>query len=140
MSDPIAVRVARRFLGDVADKHQLKILIDTVKNPMKGLLGGPDAKEAEHILRTKFKYTDAQIHKLKHASSEGSISRPTPSADGEALFHSIKPGSRVTIKTPQGQEFTGKAVMKGPYGWVLNMGGKHGRPGIASPENIVAVK
>lgn len=29
--------------------------------------------------------------------------------------------------------------MKGPYGWVLNMGGRHGTPGIASPENIVAV-
>lgn len=50
----------------VPDKHQLKILKDTVKNPMKGkFLGGPSAEEAEEILRTKFGYSDAQIKKLK---------------------------------------------------------------------------
>ena len=39
--------------------HQLKIAIDTVKNPLKGkFLGGPSAKEAEKTLRTKYKYTD----------------------------------------------------------------------------------
>lgn len=48
------------------DKHQLKILKDTVKNPAKGMfMGGPSAEEAEKILRTKFKFTDAQIKKLK---------------------------------------------------------------------------
>jgi len=52
----------------------------------------------------------------------------------------IKPGDRVTIVTPQGQERTGRAVMRGPHGWVLNMGGKHGRPAVASERNIVAVK
>jgi len=50
---------------DVANKHQKKICMDTVKNPAKGMLGGPSAKEAEKILRTKFKFTDAQIKKLK---------------------------------------------------------------------------
>jgi hypothetical protein len=50
----------------VPDKHQLKILKDTVKNPAKGMfMGGSSAKEAEEILRTKFKFTDAQIKKLK---------------------------------------------------------------------------
>lgn len=49
----------------VPDKHQKKIAIDTVKNPMKALLGGPSAEEAEEILRKKFKYSDAQIKKLK---------------------------------------------------------------------------
>ena len=49
----------------VPDKHQKKILIDTVKNPMKGMfLGGPNAEEAERILRTKFGYTDAKIKHL----------------------------------------------------------------------------
>lgn len=52
----------------VPDKHQEKILRDTVKNPMKGIfLGGPSAEEAEKILRTKFKYSDAQIKKLKNS-------------------------------------------------------------------------
>ena len=30
--------------------------------------------------------------------------------------------------------------MRGPAGWVLNMGGKHGTPAIASPDNITAVR
>jgi hypothetical protein len=46
--------------------HQHKIAVDTVKNPAKGLfLGGPNAQEAEEILRSKFKYTDDEIKKLK---------------------------------------------------------------------------
>lgn len=50
----------------VPDKHQLKILKDTVKNPAKGMfLGGPSAEEAEKILKQKFGYSDAQIKKLK---------------------------------------------------------------------------
>lgn len=48
-----------------ADKHQLKIMIDTVKNPNKGLLGGPDADEAKRILKQKFHYTDKQIADLE---------------------------------------------------------------------------
>jgi len=51
----------------------------------------------------------------------------------------IRAGDRVTILTPHGQEVTGKAVMRGPYGWVLNLGGAHGRPGIATEQNIVKV-
>ena len=50
-------------------------------------------------------------------------------------------GDRFTIRTPQGQEVSGKTVMKsdpkyGP-GWVLNLGGAHGRPGLANEKNIV---
>lgn len=65
------------------------------------------------------------------------------------LYGQIKPGSRVTVMLHSGTgrngpEFnlkkTGRAVMLGPAGWVLNMGGKHGTPAIASPENVVAVK
>jgi hypothetical protein len=55
---------------DVADSHQKKILINTVKNPNSYLLGGPNAKEAEKILRTKFKYTDSMIKKLKESFKE----------------------------------------------------------------------
>ena len=46
--------------------HQHKIAVDTVKNPMKGLiLGPPTAQQAEHTLRTLFCYTDSEIAKLK---------------------------------------------------------------------------
>ena len=53
----------------------------------------------------------------------------------------IKSGDRVVIKTPQGQTRKGKAVMYNPQynSWVLNMGGAHGTPGIASEKNIVTV-
>lgn len=49
-------------------------------------------------------------------------------------------GDRVTIRTPHGQLRSGKAVMMGPNGWVLNMGGPHGTPGIANENNIVKVE
>lgn len=50
----------------IPDKHQHKICVDNVKNPMKArILGGPSAEEAEHLLRTKFGYKDHQIKKLK---------------------------------------------------------------------------
>lgn len=63
------------------------------------------------------------------------------------LVDSIGPGDRVTILVPAGigrggQEWkqkTGRAVMRGPHGWVLNMGGAHGTPGIAGESNTVKV-
>ncbi len=55
------------------------------------------------------------------------------------LIDSIKPRSRVTIITPHGSKLTGKAVMKGPYGWVINLGGKYGTPAIATDDNTIAV-
>ncbi len=58
---------------------------------------------------------------------------------GPRLVDTIRPRDKVTILTPQGQERTGRAVMRGPYGWVLNMGGRHGTPGVATDENIVRV-
>ncbi len=51
----------------------------------------------------------------------------------------IRPGDRVTIVNRFGQQSTGRAVMKGPAGWVLNMGGAHGTPAIATEENIIKV-
>jgi hypothetical protein len=56
------------------------------------------------------------------------------------ILDAIRAGDRVTITNRFGQERTGRAVMRGPAGWVLNMGGPHGTPAIASDENIVKVK
>lgn len=56
------------------------------------------------------------------------------------LVDTIRAGCRVTIVDRFGKQRTGRAVMKGPHGWVLNMGGKHGTPGIASDANITNVK
>lgn len=56
------------------------------------------------------------------------------------LIDLIQTGDRVTIVTPQNQRYTGKAVMPSAHGgWVLNMGGKYGTPGIADENNIVKV-
>lgn len=53
----------------------------------------------------------------------------------------IKAGDRVTIKDRFGKEHTGKAVMPSSEGgWVLNMGGRHGTPGLASDSNVTKIK
>ena len=54
----------------VADAHQLRILKDTVRNPLKGqFLGGPSAEEAERTLRSKFRLTSEQIRKLRRENA-----------------------------------------------------------------------
>ena len=55
------------------------------------------------------------------------------------LVDSIRPGDRVTIVNRFGQQHTGRAVMRGPAGWVLNMGGPHGTPDIATDANTTKV-
>ena len=66
----------------------------------------------------------------------------------EAEFARIRHGDKVTILTPNGigregpewAERTGRAVMRSAHGgWVLNMGGPHGTPGIADLSNTVAI-
>ena len=58
------------------------------------------------------------------------------------LVDSIRPGDRVTILSQHGQKLTGRAVMpaKGGIGWVLNIGGRYGTPGIATDDNTILVK
>ncbi len=57
------------------------------------------------------------------------------------LLATIGHGDRVTIVDRFGQERTGKAVMRSTHGgWVLDMGGKHGTPGIADETNITKVR
>ena len=58
----------------------------------------------------------------------------------KTLVDYIRAGDKVTIVNRFGQQRTGRAVMRGPAGWVLNMGGPHGTPAIATDENIVRVK
>ena len=52
---------------NISDKHQLKILIDTVRNPNKWLLGGPNESQAVQILKTKFNYSDRKIKAIQEA-------------------------------------------------------------------------
>jgi len=62
---PRGVQAARKP-NSPGEKHQLKVLIDTVRNPMKGkFLGGPSAEDAEKTLRDTFGYSDAEIDRIK---------------------------------------------------------------------------
>ena len=74
---------------------------------------------------------------VAHAHPHRAPARATGTAHD--LYATITVGSRVTLRTPQGQERTGRAVMLGPAGWVLNIGGRHGTPGVVSATNLVAV-
>jgi hypothetical protein len=53
----------------------------------------------------------------------------------------LYPGDRVTIVDRLGKRATGTVVMKStnPGWYVLNMGGRHGTPGLATPKDIVKV-
>jgi hypothetical protein len=64
----------------------------------------------------------------------------TPIKGEVTLLDTISVGDRVTIVDRFGVERSGRAVMRGPAGWVLNMGGRHGTPGIATHENITRVR
>lgn len=56
------------------------------------------------------------------------------------LIDAVRAGDRVTIVNRFGQQHTGRAVMRCiAGGWVLNMGGRYGTPGIANDDNTVKV-
>jgi hypothetical protein len=59
-----------------------------------------------------------------------------------SAFHAIKAGSKVTIVDRFGKTRKGRAVMYNfqIHAWVLNMGGAHGTPGIATVTNTVKVQ
>ena len=48
----------------------------------------------------------------------------------DELFDEIQKGDTVYYETPQGQTHKGRAVMQGPAGWVINIGG--GRPQVVN--------
>jgi len=53
------------------------------------------------------------------------------------VYADIQAGDSIVFSTPHTAEMRGKAVMKGPYGWVVNAGGRHGVPKIVSEANFV---
>lgn len=70
--------------------------------------------------------------------------RPT----ARQLFNCIRRGDKVTYHAyagrgrdgPEYKEATGRAALKGPAGWVLDVGGRYGeRTAIVDEENLVAV-
>jgi hypothetical protein len=51
----------------------------------------------------------------------------------------IAAGDKVTYLDRFGVARTGRAVMRGPHGWVLNMGGAHGTPAVVSEDKVIRV-
>ena len=108
-----------------------------------------DSKLADFVSEV---YGEYQGDNVKEADGEN----PEPNAawgvtpeEGQRLIDMIGHGDRVTILRPAGRgrngqewaEATGKAVMHSSHGgWVLNMGGQHGTPGLADYGNVLAVK
>ena len=56
------------------------------------------------------------------------------------MFKDIQVGDTVYFSTPHSKELKGKAVMKGPIGWVVNMGGRHGMPGVVTERNFIKIR
>ena len=56
------------------------------------------------------------------------------------MFKEIQVGDTVYFSTPHSKELKGKAVMKGPIGWVVNMGGRHGTPGVVTEKNFIKIR
>ena len=56
------------------------------------------------------------------------------------MFKEIQVGDTVYFSTPHSKELKGKAVMKGPVGWVVNMGGRHGMPGMVTERNFIKIR
>jgi hypothetical protein len=69
-------------------------------------------------------------------------------SQGDAIIAQIRPGDRVTILVPAGMgrggqewaERSGRAVIVDQGHVALNMGGRHGTPGVATAQNVVSVR
>ena len=123
----------------VPDKHQHRIAVDTVKNPMKGMfLGGPNAAEAEATLRGKFGYNDADIAKLTGGSAP--VTPPGRPIGGSAVRGIADQPDTVTDKQAAASLAQGGAksgavpVHSGAGGWASSgaiprgMGSRGGGP------------
>jgi len=117
-------KLLRRHGIDAVDEAEVEKHLTEVQKALKALeRRRPSSRLAARI-------ADA----LLNASSALSSSR--------RLVDDIKAGSRVTIVGRDGRQMTGKAVMFNPKvdGWVLNMGGRYGKPAIATDDNVVSVR
>ena len=56
------------------------------------------------------------------------------------MFKEIQVGDTVYFSTPHSKELKGKAVMKGPHGWVINIGGRFGTPKVVNENNFIKMR
>ena len=102
---------------------------------------GPGASYAPKVMGTVSRLGEFAEDRFDQSFMKKMRKKLNEDAAESSEFDSITVGSRVTILTPQKQERSGRAVMRNREQdlWVLNMGGPHGRPGIADRRNFVKV-
>lgn len=108
-----------------------------------------DRREAEATLQKLLRSRVSWKRELGEQVRDGVLSmdsmaeildmREGISPGARQLIESVRPGYSVTIITPLGQALMGRAMLKGPAGWVLNVRGRPGMTAIASEDNIVKV-
>lgn len=93
---------------------------------------------ADAIGLKKYKHPDGGY---RYEEIEDDLDNALVTEADKPLIHAIEHGDHVTIVDRFGQKRSGKAVMRSSHGgWVLNMGGRHGTPGLADDSNIVHVR
>lgn len=94
-------------------------------------------------------WKEEETEETHDRKKQGSSPNGLDEAQGDAIVAQIRAGDRVTILVPAGRgrdgqewaERSGRAVMPSQHGgWVLNMGGQHGTPGVCDAGNVVSVR
>ena len=151
--------LGRKLVDEWSDSDQDEPAHATIKRAASPLKSSPTRpinkrKRVRHFSETKDKKGDTHYYvtyedRTGHGITSAELARYRQHEQGRAshatkadrpLVESIQAGDRVTIVDRFGTERTGRAVMRGPHGWVLNMGGRHGTPGIASADNVTRVR
>ena len=130
------------FTNEGLKRQRTRYRPELSRNEMDQLVGKLRAQGYEASAKgpnLKTDATDKAIDNAHGSTNEAKVMVNPQRSSAE--FDKIGPRSRVTIFTPQGQKRSGKAVMYNRQhdSWVLNMGGAHGTPGIASRDNVVSV-
>ncbi len=125
---------------------QIKKKIDSLDADAtdKQIKTGIEVLESDGVIKSGksgFKLTESKIRKKSDKAIIKEIFDAQQST-GDRLVDKIRHGDKVTIVLDNGQQITGKAVMKSSAGdnsWVINTGGEHGRPAIAGARNVIKV-
>ena len=106
---------------------------------------GPEAKRIKDELKGLIKNIREEL--MGEQDNPAPMTGASGTKSPEELIRMIKAGDTVTISFPKRpgdkvpQTGRGKAVMPSKHGgWVLNMGGAYGKPGIADEDNIVSFR
>lgn len=131
----------RKFIESLRNENYVEAkeqFTNIVAEKMRSIL----AREYKNVAQTYVKEDVTQV-----GPDPATSIREAGTQNKAEMIRSIQRGDTVTINLPmrpgdtKPQTARGKAVMRSSHGgWVLNMGGRHGTPGIADEDNIVAVR